>query len=153
MRSSLLTLACCFTTQAPHAQPFDFQHDCAQWIEKKGYSTDYILQQTGKRQHGTASSWRGNVEAKDVQPGDVVLSYLRHKGKSMRAAFVEEVRRNADGSAASVIVTEWNEGRTIDEPCFVTDHFGMISASRPIPVDAIVRVWRTSLPLEGARIE
>ena len=59
------------------AQEFNFQRDCARWIEKHGYSTDYIKQKVGKRQPGTAGNWRGNVDVKDVQPGDVVLTWLR----------------------------------------------------------------------------
>lgn len=132
---------------AAAAQEFNFQRDCAQWIEKHGYSTDYIKQKVGKRQPGTAENWRGNVDVKDIQPGDVVLTLIREKGRSMRASYVEDVRRNADGSPGAVFVSEWNEGRYIDERCFVTDHFGLLSPSRPITVDRIVRVWRPTLPL------
>ena len=63
------------------------------------------------------------------------------------------MRPNADGSPGAVVVTEWNEGRYIDEPCFVTDHFGRDSGRRSIPADTIVRVWRPSLPLSGAASE
>ena len=41
---------------------FKFERDCADWIEKHGYSTDYIKLKTGKRQRGAAAEWRGNVE-------------------------------------------------------------------------------------------
>jgi|SRR5450755_1515679 hypothetical protein len=137
----------CFTAAAAAVQEFNFQRDCALWIEKHGYSTDYIRQKVGKRQPGTADAWRGNVAVKDVQPGDVVLTLIREKGRSMRASYVEDVRRNADGSPGAVFVSEWNEGRYIDERCFVTDHFGLLSPPRPITIPAIVRVWRPSLPL------
>ena len=129
------------------AQEFNFQRDCAQWADKHGYSTDYIKQKIGKRQPGQAENWRGNVEPKDVQPGDVVVTHVRHKSHGMRASYVEEVRRNTDGSAASVLVSEWNVGPFVDERCNVTDHFGTLSPQRPIPIDTVVRVWRPSLPL------
>jgi len=63
------------------------------------------------------------------------------------AAYVEEVRRNADGSASAVLVSEWNEGPFIDERCNVTDHFGRLSPQRPVALDTVVRVWRPTLPL------
>jgi hypothetical protein len=147
--------ACCLLAapawaQAPKASA---EPDCSQWVEKKGFSTDYIKLKTGKRQRGMAESWRGNVEPKDVQPGDVVMTYVKDKGKRMRVSYVEDVRRGADGSAGAVLITEWNEGKYIDEPCFVTDHFGRDSGLRSVPVDTIVRVWRPSLPLRGAAPE
>jgi hypothetical protein len=129
------------------AQEFDFQRDCAKWIEQHGYSADYIKQKVGKRQPGPLEDWRGNVAAKDVQPGDVVLTRIRPKARGMRAAYVEEVRRNADGSAGAVIVSEWNEGKFTDERCNVTDHFGILSPQRPITIDSVAKVWRPSLPL------
>jgi hypothetical protein len=148
MRHLLLGLACCFATAGAAAQPAsDFQRECGDWLSKKGYSADYIEQKTGKRQPGFPKNWRGNVEARDVQPGDVVISHLKRKGDAMRVAYVEDVRRNADGSAGSVIVTEWNWGKYTNEPCFVTDHFGRLSESTPIMVDTIAKVWRPSLPL------
>lgn len=140
---------------APMAQAQgSFERDCSQWTEKKGFSTDYIKLRTGKRQRGMADNWRGNVEPKDVQVGDVAMSHIKDKGRRMRVAYVEEVRRNADGSAGAVIVSEWNVGKYIDEACLVTDHFGRDSGQRTISVGALVRVWRPSLPLApGAATE
>ena len=134
-------------------EPFVFNRDCAKWIDQHGYSMDYIQQKTGKRQPGYAQSWRGNVEPRDVQPGDVVISHIREKGQSMRVAYVESVRRNADGSAGAVFVTEWNQGKYTDERCFVTDHFGRLSESKPLTMEAIAKVWRPSLPLKGTAAE
>jgi hypothetical protein len=151
--SAVAALVACFASTTVHAQPTDFARDCAQWIDKKGYSADYIKLKTGMRQKGMPLDWRGNVEPKDVQPGDVVISYIREKGRNMRVAYVEEVRRNADGGAASLIVSEWNMGRYIDERCFVTDHFGRLSESRPMPIDTITKVWRPSLPLSATNTE
>jgi len=131
----------------------DFQHDCAPWIEQHGFSADYIKLKTGKRQRGTPDSWRGNVVPRDVQPGDVLVTAIVDKPPHLRVSYVEEVRRNSDGSAGAAIVTEWNEGRYVDERCFVTDHFGRESGRRAIPIDTVVRVWRPSLPLAGAATE
>ena len=140
-------VAAASATTAARAQEFDFQRDCAKWIEQHGYSSDYIKLKVGKRQPGPIEDWRGNVAPKDVQPGDVVLTRIRPKARGMRASYVEEVRRNADGSAAAVVVSEWNEGKFTDERCNVTDHFGMLSPPRPVAIDTVVRAWRPSLPL------
>ena len=151
--AALVFLAGAGAATAGHAQSFDFQSDCAGWIAKKGYSSDYIKLKVGKRQRGNPDSWRGNVEPKEVQPGDVVMSYIREKGRNMRVAYVEEVVRNSDGTAGAVILSEWNEGKYVDERCFATDHFGRLSPPRRIPLDGIVRVWRPSLPLPAAAVE
>jgi hypothetical protein len=152
----LAAAAACCLLSAPawgQANRASFDRDCSQWIEKKGFLTDYIKLKTGKRQRGMAETWRGNVEPKHVQPGDVFLTHIKDKGKRMRASYVEEVRRAADRSAGPLLVTEWNEGKYIDEPCFVTDHFGRDSGLRPVPPDTVIRVWRPSLPLSGAAPE
>ena len=48
--------ACCLATTAPHAEPFEFQRDCAPWIAQNDYSTDYIKIKVGKRQRGSLSA-------------------------------------------------------------------------------------------------
>ena len=124
--------------------------DCSQWLAKKGYSVDYIQLKTGKRQRGMAETWRGNVEPKDVQPGDVVMTPIRDKGRRLHTSYVEEVRRNADRNAVAVVVTDWNRlGKYVDEACLVTDHFGRDSPPRTIGIESVVRVWRPSLPVSG----
>jgi len=124
--------------------------DCSEWVAKKGYSVDYIQLKTGKRQRGMADTWRGNVEPKDVQPGDVVMTPIRDKGRRVHTSYVEDVRRNADGSAVAVVVTDWNRlGKYVDEACLVTDHFGRDSPPRTIGIESVVRVWRPSLPVSG----
>ena len=150
MRAACLVALIGLAGAAAHAQGGRIEPDCSQWVEKKGYSTDYIKLRTGKRQRGMAEGWRGNIAAKDVQAGDVVMTYIPDKGRRMRVSYVEEVRANADGSAGAAIITEWNEGRYVDEPCFVTDHFGRDSGRRSIPIDTVVRAWRPSLPMAGA---
>jgi len=125
--------------------------DCSEWVAKKGYSVDYIRLKTGKRQRGMADAWRGNVEAKDVQPGDVVMTPIRDKGKRLHTSYVEEVRRNDDGAVVAVVVTDWNRlgNKYVDEACLVTDHFGRDSGPRAIGIESVVRVWRPSLPVSG----
>ena len=59
------------------AQNEPFAVRCKQWIEKKGYSLDYIEQRTGKRQPGQPPSWKGNVKPEAVQVGDVVISSVQ----------------------------------------------------------------------------
>ena len=149
------SLACALAAaSASSAQGTGSQRDCSEWVAKKGYSVDYIQMKTGKRQRGMADTWRGNVEAKDVQPGDVVMTPITEKGRRLHTSYVAEVRRNADGSAAAVVVTDWNRlGKYVDEPCLVTDHFGRESPPRTIGIESVVRVWRPSLPLPGAPTE
>jgi hypothetical protein len=147
MRAAVLAPSICLAAPGAQAQA---ARDCSSWAEKKGYSVDYIKLKTGKRQRGMADGWRGNVEPKDVQPGDVVMTPIRDKGRRLHASYVEEVSREGDGKAVAVLVTEWNlGGKYVDEPCFVTDHFGRDSGRRSVPIEAIVRVWRPSLPVSG----
>ena len=128
------------------AQSANFIRDCQKWIDQKGYSTDYIELKTGKRQPGLAGSWRGNIPAQNVQPGDVILLRLRVPG-AMHAALVEEVRMTAGGAVSGVRVSEWNWGQMTDQRCLVTENFGRLSPERWIESEAIAQVWRTSLPL------
>jgi hypothetical protein len=154
MCTAVCAVVVALASSASLAADFNFERDCAQWIDQKGFSTDYIKLKTGKRQRGMADGWRGNVASRDVRAGDVAMTYIKEKGRRMRASYVEEVVRiDANGSAGAVIVTEWNEGKYIDEPCFVTDHFGRDSGRRTIAVETIVRVWRPSLPLSAAAPE
>ena len=74
MRHLFAALSSCIATTASHAEPFDFQRDCAQWVAQKGYSTEDVKLKVGARQRGSAKASRGNGEPKKVQPGDVVIS-------------------------------------------------------------------------------
>ena len=123
-----------------------FAEKCKSWIDKKGYSTDYIETKIGKRQPGLAPQWKGNVEPAEVQVGDVVFGYVSNSATAQRVALVDEVEQK-DGKAIAVIYSEWNQGkRYTDADCFVTDKFGLPTSGR-LPVNAILRVWRPSLPL------
>ena len=124
-----------------------FAEKCKSWIEKKGYSTDYIEAKTGKRQPGLAPQWKGNIDAADVQVGDVVFGYVANSTTAQRVALVDEVELK-DGKPIAVIYSEWNQGSRYNErDCFVTDKFGLPTSGR-LPVPAILRVWRPSLPLQ-----
>jgi hypothetical protein len=124
-----------------------FAEKCKSWIDKKGYSTDYIEAKTGKRQPRLAPQWKGNVEPTDVQIGDVVFGYVENSTTAQRVALVDEVELS-DGKPIAVIYSEWNQGkRYLDRDCFVTDKFGLPSSGR-LPVPAILRVWRPGAPLK-----
>jgi hypothetical protein len=141
--------ACALTilwADSVQAQSEAFIKDCRHWIDKKGYSTDYIEQKTGKRQPGLAGSWRGNIPVGDVQSGDVVLLSLRVPG-ARHAALAEEVRKSADGTVSGILISEWNWGQMTDKRCLVTENFGRLSPSRWIGLDAVEMVWRISVPL------
>lgn len=124
-----------------------FPERCKSWIEKKGYSTDYIETKAGKRQPGFAPQWKGNVEPADVQVGDVAFSYVPSSTTAQRVAMIDEVIRESDGKASAVIYSEWNQGtRFTDRDCLITDKFGLPTSGR-LPVAAILRVWRPGPPL------
>ena len=127
---------------AVQAQSAAFIRECQQWIDKKGYSTDYIEQKLGKRQPGMASAWRGNVPVEEVRPGDVALVGIRTRPDSQHVALVEEVHRGRDGLVTAVRVSEWNWGRYVDQGCLVTETFGRLAPERKIHLDAIRQVWR-----------
>lgn len=90
IRSTLAVAAAAFlAVPLASAQSTAFQRDCAQWIEKHGYSADYIKLRTGKRQRGTPDGWRSNIAVKDVQAGDVVITAIKDKPPHLRVSFVE----------------------------------------------------------------
>ena len=136
---------------SPALAQSDFATRCKQWIDKKGYSTDYIEHKTGKRQPGLGPRWKGNVALADVQVGDVVISSIAggFGGGGERVGYVEEVDKGSDGTPSAVFITEWNAGRRfLDRECNVSDQFGQTSTKTRIPMATVLRVWRPSLPLE-----
>jgi len=144
-KSIIVCTAICFCSSLLHAQSANFLKDCQQWIEKKGYSSDYIEQKVGKRQRGLPGSWRGNVAVREVQTGDVALIAL--PAGAQHAAFVEEVRHNADGAVNSIRLSEWNWGPTTNARCLVTENFGKLAPERWIETGSIASIWRPSVPL------
>lgn len=136
--------------QLPPDSP-QFRERCKQWIERKGYPVDYMEQKTGKRQPGFAASWKGNVKPEEVQVGDVVIrSGTTDEGRAFQiAGYVEEVEPAVGGSGIFLTVSAMGMGgrQWVDKECWVTETFGQVSRTR-IPLTAVVRVWRPSLPLE-----
>lgn len=64
------------------------------------------------------------------------------------AGYVESVEPASGGSGIFLTVSATGiGGHWVDKECFVTDTFGQVSLMR-IPLTAVVRVWRPSLPLE-----
>ena len=128
------------------SEPWDVR--CKSWIEKKGYSLDYIEKKTGMRQPGQPVRWKGNVKREEVQVGDVVIAQVADTTNGQRAAYVEEIVAGADGVPYAIIVSEWNQGRVYrDKDCLVTNLFGQTSGMR-VPLITVLRVWRPSLPLQ-----
>jgi hypothetical protein len=120
-----------------------FKRECADWISKKGYSSDYIEQRTGSKPAGDmAGDWMSNIATADVKPGDVVLLYVDSVGgRGKRAEVVEEVLRNADGSVAGYRTSSMNIGRMVEPQCHVTENFGKVSTRR-VAADRVVGAWR-----------
>lgn len=119
-----------------------FNRKCASWIEKKGYSVDYIEQRTGIRQTGMAATWRANLEPKDAQPGDIVFQRVEAADlNSERAQVVEQVLTNPDGSIRAFRVSEMNIGKMVEPSCHITENFGKVTM-RNVPFERILRAWR-----------
>jgi len=119
-----------------------FERDCREWIDRRGYSPDYIEQRTGLRQAGMGRNWRPNTELKDLAAGDVVLQGIDSTdGRGQRVAIVEAVLRHPDGSIRAVRVSEMNLGKMVEPRCHVTENFGKVT-TRTIPVDRLRSAWR-----------
>jgi len=118
-----------------------FMRECRQWIDKKGYSVDYIEQRTGQRPAGNmANNWISNLEPKEVQAGDVVFVYTG-EGKGQRAEVVDEVLKNDDGSIRALRTSVMNVGRLIDPGCAITENFGKV-VHRTLAFERVIRAWR-----------
>jgi len=146
--AAVLLLALSATPSWAQTAREPFAVRCKQWIDKKGYSLDYIEQRTGKRQEGQPPTWKGNVKPEAVQVGDVVIAQVAGDVAAQRVAYVEEVSAGSDGLAYAVFVTEWNQGRQmLDRDCLVTNLFGQTGSKLRVPLNTVLRVWRPSLPL------
>ncbi len=117
-----------------------FVNRCAEWVAKKGYSTDYIEQRTGQRPRGNmAGDWRANLEPKDVKPGDVV--FISTGGTGQRAEVVDEVIRNAEGQITELKVSSMNIGKMVEPSCQITENFGKVT-QRNLRFELVLRAWR-----------
>ena len=120
-----------------------FRRDCAEWIAKKGYSSDYIEERLGAKPAGdTARDWRPNLDAKDAQPNDIVFIAVESSdGRGRRAEVVDEVERAADGSISGFRTSSMNIGKVVDARCAITENFGQVSRRR-VAFDRVVGAWR-----------
>jgi len=117
--------------------------DCAEWIDKKGYSVDYIEQRTGQRPAGTmARDWRPNLEAKDAVPDDVVfLRVDSADGQGQRVEVVDEVVKAPDGTVRAFKTSSMNIGKMVEPKCHVTENFGKVR-KRTVAFDRVLGAWR-----------
>jgi hypothetical protein len=118
-----------------------FMRECGQWVEKKGYSVDYLEQRTGVRPSGNmAGDMRSNLDTKDVQPGDVVFLATNDAG-GQRAEVVDEVIRGADGNIEALKTSSMNIGKMVEPGCNITENFGKV-VQRRVAFDRVQRAWR-----------
>lgn len=118
-----------------------FMRECGQWVEKKGYSVDYLEQRTGVRPSGNmAGDMRSNLDIKDVQPGDVVFLATNDTG-GQRAEVVDEVIRGADGTIEALKTSSMNIGKMVEPACNITENFGKV-VQRRVAFDRVQRAWR-----------
>lgn len=149
--ATLLLFAAGITPAQPVRDTAQWRERCKTWIERKGYPVDHIQQKTGRRQPGMAASWKGNVPREQVQVGDVAIRSLSvEDGRTLQVAGYVEAVEPASGSSEIFLTLSAMAlgGKTlVDGECFVTESFGQVSQHR-VPLSAVLRVWRPSLPLE-----
>src|SRR5687768_15019816 len=128
---------------AVHADYTKWRRDCAEWIDKKGYSVDYVEQRTGARPAGTmARDWRPNLEPKDAAPDDVVfLRVDSADGQGQRVEVVDEIVKAADGSIRAFKTSSMNIGKTVEPKCHITENFGKVR-KRTVAFDRVIGAWR-----------
>ena len=131
---------------AAHAQAADhskWQRECAEWIQKKGYSVDYIEERTGQRPSGTmARDWMPNLEAKDARANDVVfLRVDSADGQGQRVEVIDEVVSAADGSVRAFKTSSMNIGKMVEPKCHITENFGKVR-KRTVAIDRVIGAWR-----------
>jgi len=135
--------ACMLAAQAQAADNSKWMRDCAEWIQKKGYSVDYIEQRTGQRPEGTmARHWQPNLDPKDASPNDVVfLRVDSADGQGQRVEVVDEVVKGADGTIRAFRTSSMNIGKTVEPKCHVTENFGKVR-TRTVAFDRVTGAWR-----------
>jgi surface antigen len=119
------------------------KNKCAKYFGK-GYCTDYIKQKVGKKPSGDAGTWNGNIDVKDVKPGDVAI--FSSPSPTGHVAIVEKViyERNTD-KPYEIEITEWNWGakssNAEEVACYVTQKFN-IQTRRTVRVNTVKAFWR-----------
>jgi len=124
-----------------------WMRDCSQWIEKKGYSVDYIEQRVGVRPNANmARDWVHNLAPRDAGPNDVVfLRVDSTDNKAQRVEVVDEVIRAADGSITAFKTSSMNTGKMVEPYCRVTENFGKVRR-RTVAFDQVIGAWRPAKP-------
>jgi len=140
-------LAACAVGGAAAAEGSKWMRDCSEWIEKKGYSVDYVEQRTGVRPNGNmARDWVYNLAPKDAGPNDVVFLRVESTdNKAQRVEVVDEVIRAADGSITAFKTSSMNIGKMVEPACRITENFGKVRR-RTVAFDQVIGAWRAPKP-------
>jgi hypothetical protein len=122
-----------------------WMRDCAGWVDKKGYSVDYIEQRLGVRPNANmARDWTYNLDPKDAQRDDVVfLRVEAADARAQRVEVVDEVIRAADGSVRAFKTSSMNTGKMVEPRCHITDNFGKVRR-RTVSFEQVVGAWRAA---------
>jgi hypothetical protein len=140
-------LAACAASSASAAEGAKWMRDCSEWIEKKGYSVDYVEQRTGVRPSANmARDWTYNLAPKDAGPNDVVFLRVESSdNKAQRVEVVDEVIRAADGSISGFKTSSMNIGKMVEPTCRITENFGKVKR-RTVAFDQVIGAWRAPKP-------
>ena len=124
-----------------------WMRDCSEWVDKKGYSVDYVEQRTGVRPNANmARDWMPNLDPKDAGRDDVVFLHIpAADGRAQRVEVVDEVLRNADGTIRAFKTSSMNIGKTVEPKCHVTENFGKVRR-RTVEFERVTGAWRAAKP-------
>jgi len=124
-----------------------WMRDCSEWVEKKGYSVDYVEQRTGVRPNANmARDWVPNLDPKDATRDDVVFLRIEAAdARAQRVEVVDEVVRAADGSIRAFRTSSMNVGKMVEPKCHVTENFGKVR-QRTVSFDRVTGAWRPTKP-------
>lgn len=102
------------------------------WFRAGGFCMDYVEQRAG-RGRTLALDRMVEVRRGEVQPGDVAVFLSR-----AHYAYVERVAKDAQGTAVSVDLSEYNYGTCwVDRNALVTDQYGAVNRRRGVAVGAV----------------
>jgi len=124
-----------------------WMRDCTEWVEKKGYSVDYVEQRTGVRPNANmARDWVPNLDPKDVQRDDVVFLRIEAADPhAQRVEVVDEVLHADDGTIRAFKTSSMNIGKMVEPKCHVTENFGKVRR-RTVTFERVIGAWRPTKP-------
>ena len=124
-----------------------WMRDCSEWVEKKGYSVDYVEQRTGVRPNANmARDWVPNLDPKDATRDDVVfLRVEAADGRAQRVEVVDEVIRADDGTIRAFKTSSMNIGKMVEPKCHITENFGKVRR-RTVNFEQVIGAWRSTKP-------